>query len=91
MCNFLYNISLETYTGWVIWSNIWVWLTLIYDFSLACPIAQPLLPNSLQPKQNQVRSGTIKMKVNPPQLSDQVVNSVKFSKIYYPVLSVSIY
>ena len=39
------------------------------DFDLgvppACPAAQPLLPNSNQPRQNWADSGTPKIKVNP--------------------------
>ena len=34
------------------------------------PLAKPLLPNSHQPKQNQIEGGTAKIKVNPTLLSD---------------------
>ena len=41
------------------------------DFDLgvppSCPLAQPLLPNSNQPRQNWADSGTLKIQVNPTQ------------------------
>ena len=37
-------------------SDSWVGLTLIYDVPPTCPAAQPLLPTSHQPKQNQRNS-----------------------------------
>ena len=40
----------------------WVGLTLI-----SCPAAQPLLPNSHQPKQSRADSGTLKIQVNRTQ------------------------
>ena len=51
-------------------------MTLIYDVPLSCPAAQPLLPTSHQPKQNQVEGGTAKIKVNPSQLSEQMDHPV---------------
>ena len=45
------------------------------DFDLvvasSCPAAQPLLPNSYQPKQNWADIGTTKVKVNPTQVFEQ--------------------
>ena len=54
-------------------------MTLICNVPLFGPAAQPLLPISHQPKQNQAEGGTKKIKVNPTQLSDQMD---------YPVLQV---
>ena len=43
----------------------------LVDFDLgvppSCPAAQPLLPNSHQPKQIRADSGTLKILVNPTQ------------------------
>ena len=47
-------------------------MTLIYDVPLSCPSAQPVLPTSHQPKQNQAEGETAKIKVNPTQLSEQM-------------------
>ena len=46
------------------------------DFDLgvppSCPSAQPLLPNSHQPKQNWADSGTLKIQVNPNPVHEQM-------------------
>ena len=49
-----------------------VGLTLIWDVPPSCPAAQSVLPISHQPRQNQAEGGTVKVKVNPTQLSDQM-------------------
>ena len=60
-------------TGWAICSDSRVGLTLISDVP---QLAQPILPISYQPKQIQEDGGTAKIKVNPPQLSEQMVQPV---------------
>ena len=55
-------------TGWPISWRTWVGLTLIWDVPPSCPAAQPVLPISHQPRQNQAEVGTAKIKVNPPQV-----------------------
>ena len=65
--SFKYNVHAEgglRSTGWFICSETWVGLTLIWAFH---HLAQLLLPNSHQPKQNWADSGTTKIKVNPTQ------------------------
>ena len=52
------------------------WLTLICNVPPFGPAAQPLLPISHQPKQNQAEGGTNKIEVNPTQLSDQMDHPV---------------
>ena len=39
----------------------------------SCLVDQPVMPLSHQPKQNQADGGTTKMKINPTQLSEQMV------------------
>ena len=64
------------HTGWLIWSDSWVGLTLILDVPSSCPLAQPVLPISYQPKQNQAEGGKAQIKVNPTQISDQMDHPV---------------
>ena len=52
------------------------WLTLICNVPPFGPAAQPLLPISHQPKQNQAEGGTNKIEVNPTQLSEQMDHPV---------------
>ena len=40
---------------------------------LTCPAAQPLLPNSHQPRQNWADSGTLEIQVNPTQFTTRWV------------------
>ena len=63
-------------TMWSIWSDSWVGLTMICDVPSSCPLAQPVLPISHQPEQNQADGG----KVNPSQLSDHPVVCVHLLK-----------
>ena len=58
--------------GRSILSDSWVRLTSIYDVPSSSPLAQPFLPISHQPKQNQAKGGTAKLRVNPTQQSDQM-------------------
>ena len=51
-------------TEWGIHSDSWVGLTMIYDVPPSCPPAQPLLPISHQPMQNQAEGGPAKIKVS---------------------------
>ena len=48
------------------------WVDFDLDAAPSCPAAQPILPNSNLSKQNQLDSGTAKIKVNPAQLSEQM-------------------
>ena len=57
-------------TGWSIWSDSWVGLTLICDVPPSCPPAQPVLAISHQPKQNLAEGGTAKIKANPATQED---------------------
>ena len=47
-------------------------LTLIWDIPPSCPAAQPVLPISHQPRQNQAEGGTAKIKVNPTQVRQEM-------------------
>ena len=51
-------------------------LTLIWDVPPSCPAAQPLLPNSHQPKQNWADNGTVKIQVNPTQVRQEMDHPV---------------
>ena len=42
------------------------WVGLTYDVLLYCPDAQPILPTSHQPKQNQAEGGTAKIILSQP-------------------------
>ena len=42
------------------------------DFHLGCPAAQPVLPISYQPRQNQAEGGTAKIKANPTQVRQEM-------------------
>ena len=48
------------------------WLTLIWDVPPSCPAAQPVLPISHQPWQNQAEGGTAKIKVNPTEVRQEM-------------------
>ena len=50
----------------------WVGLTLIWDVPPSCPAAQPVLPISHKPRQNQAEGGTAKIKVNPTQVHQEM-------------------
>ena len=54
----------------------WVGLTLIGDVPPSCPGAQPVLPISHQPRQNQAEGGTAKIKVNPTQVRQEMCHPV---------------
>ena len=56
----------------------WVGLTLIWDVPPSCPAAQPVLPISHQPRQNQAEGGTAKIKVNPTQVRQEMGHPVDF-------------
>ena len=60
-------------TGTGISLDSWVGLTLMYGVPPSCLAAQPVLPISHQPRQNEAEGGTTKIKVNPPQLSEQML------------------
>ena len=64
--------NMQCTTGWSIWLNNWVGLTLIYEAPSSCPVSLPLQPTSHQPKQNQAEGGTANIKVHPTQSSDQM-------------------
>ena len=66
----------------------WVLLTLIWDVPPSCPVAQPLLPNSHQPKQNWADSGTVKIQVNPTQIRQEMSHPV-FTKQLHVVFRTS--
>ena len=53
------------------WRSL-VGLTLIWDVPPPCPPAQPVLPISHQPRQNQAEGGTAKIKVNPTQVRQEM-------------------
>ena len=57
--------------GWAICSDSWV------GVPSSCPAAQPVLPISNRPKQNQAEGGTVKIKANPTQLSEQMALPVR--------------
>ena len=57
-----FNLQYPAHTGCSISSWTWVEFT--------CPVAQPFLPNSHLPKQNQAVSETAKIKVNPTKVSE---------------------
>ena len=65
-------IVLQYSTGRPISWRTSVGLTWIWDVPPSCPSAQPLLPTSHQPRQNQAEGGTAKIIVNPTQLSEQM-------------------
>ena len=46
----------------------WVGMTWICDVPPSCPAAQPVLPISHQPRQNQAKGGTAKINVNPTEV-----------------------
>ena len=70
-----------TCTGWHIsWWNS-VRLTLIWDVSPSCPAAQPALPISHQPRQNQAEGGTAKILVNPTEVRQEMCHPVSLSII----------
>ena len=48
-----------------------VWVDFDLGAPPSCPSAQPLLPNSHQPRHNLADSGTLKIKVNPTQFSSR--------------------
>ena len=63
MSKLVISVGMElTVTGWGIWSDSWVGLTLIFDVPPSCPAAQPVLPISHQPKQNQAEGEQPKSK-----------------------------
>ena len=62
-------------------------MTLIRNVPPFGPAAQPLLPISHQPKQNQAEGGTNKIEVNPTQLSDQMDHPVNELVIGVPVFA----
>ena len=48
-------------------------MTLIWDVPQPCPAAQPDLPIYHQPRQNQAKGGTAKIKVNPTDVRQEMV------------------
>ena len=58
-------------------ANLGWWLTLIWDVPPSCPAAQPLLPNSHQPKQNRADSRRVKIEVNPTQVGQEIGHPVQ--------------
>ena len=70
----LFRVDILTYcTGWFICPKTWVGLTLIWVYP---HLAQPLLPNSNQPRQNWADSGSPKIQVNPTQVLGQMNHPV---------------
>ena len=63
-------------TGWPISWWTWIGLTLTWDVPPFCPAAQPLLPNSHQPKQNRADSGAVKIQVTPTQVRQEMDHHV---------------
>ena len=59
----LEQVAAPPSTRWSISSD--VGLNLVYDVSLSCPAAQPLLPTSHQPKQDQAEGGRAKTQSQP--------------------------
>ena len=51
-------------------------LTLIRNVPPSCPLAQPVVPISHQPKQNHADGGTAQIKVNPTQVYEQMGHPV---------------
>ena len=49
---------------------------MIWDVPPSCPGAQPVLPISHQPRQNQAERGTAKIKVNPTQVRQEMCHPV---------------
>ena len=49
---------------------------MIWDVPPSCPGAQPVLPISHQPRQNQAEGGTAKIKVNPTQVRQEMCHPV---------------
>ena len=50
--------------------------TMVWDVPPSCPAAQPVLPISNQPNQNQAEGGTAKIKVNPTQVRQEMCHPV---------------
>ena len=57
----------------------WTGLGWILYVPPSCPVSQPVLPNSLQPQQNQADSGTLKIQVNPTQVHEPMGHPVLMS------------
>ena len=55
------------------------WVDLDLCVPPPCPHAQPLLPNSHQPRQNLAGSGTPKIKINPAQAQDHMRHPVQLT------------
>ena len=55
-----------------------VGLTLIWGVPPSCPAAQPVLPISHQPRQNQAEGGTAKNKVNPTEVRQEMDHPVLY-------------
>ena len=72
----LLNVVVCSSTGRSIWSDSWVGLTRLCDVPPYCPLAQPVLPISHQPKPNQADGGTAQIKFNPTRLSGQMDHPV---------------
>ena len=53
------------------------WVDLDFSVPPSCIAAQPLLPNSHQPRQNRADSGTLKIQVNPTQILGQMNHPVQ--------------
>ena len=70
----LFNYVLCTWP--ISWRTLVV-LTLIWDVPPPCPPAQPVLPISHQPRQNQAEGGTSKIKVNPTQVRQEMGHPVR--------------
>ena len=49
---------------------------MIWDVPPACPAAQPVLPISHQPRHNWADSGTLKIKVNPTKVRQEMGHPV---------------
>ena len=54
-----------------------VGLTLIWDVPPSCPAAQPVLPISHQPRQNQAKAETAKIKVKPNKVRQEMGHPVQ--------------
>ena len=58
------------------------WVDFDLDVPPFCLAAQPILPNSHLPKQNWAENGTLKIKVNLTQVSDQMKHPGKIHTIH---------
>ena len=56
----------------ICWPGSAPWVDFDSGIALSCPVAQPVLPASHQPRQNQADGGTVKIKVNPTEVRQEM-------------------